>query len=85
MDSLLLDGFCNWFRLFCGCKVVKDETGLFEAEAFGEIETEGLGVNSTFDSWSSKLMSVCLLSGHWLLPITLNFLQLFHFQLLDRL
>ena len=57
VDSLSLAGFCNWFRLFCGCKVVKDETGLFEAEAFGEIQTEGLDVNSTFDRWSSKLMS----------------------------
>ena len=57
VDSLSLAGFCNCFRLFCGCKVVKDETGLFEAEAFGEIQTKGLGVNSTFDSWSSKLMS----------------------------
>ena len=57
VDSLSLAGFCNWFRLFCACKVIKDETGLFEAEAFCEIQTEGLGVNSTFDSWSSKLMS----------------------------
>ena len=57
VDSLSLDGFCHWLRLFCGCEVVKGETGLFEVQAFGEMETEGLGVNSTFDSWSSKLMS----------------------------